>query len=100
MTACRAGSTSSLIARYCATRSSNGTFTVEESERAGRTSPDPAGLGDGAEGAVRLFICRAASGARGGPVHDHETLTALAHPADAARSEEHTSELQSHLNLV
>src|SRR5437899_6697965 len=28
MTACRAGRTSSLIARYCATRSSNGTFTV------------------------------------------------------------------------
>src|SRR6267143_6952676 len=97
MTACRAGSTSSLIARYCATRSSNGTFTVEESERAGRTSPDPAGLGDGAEGAVRLFICRAASGARGGPVHHHETLTALAHPADAAGRHAHHERIRRHV---
>src|SRR5256885_7714216 len=80
ITAWIAGRTSSLIARYCATRSRSGTFT---------TSSDPGGLGDHPQGAVRLLVARAAHGAGGLARGDQQTLAALAHPADAAGGHAH-----------
>src|SRR6266581_4203946 len=89
MTACTAGRTSSLMARYCATRSSNGTFMVSLCSPPGRRQL--------AEGAVRLFIGRATRGAGGRAVRRQEPLAALAHPPYPARGHAHHERVRRHV---
>src|SRR5207237_2554515 len=89
ITAWTAGRISSLIARYCATRSRSGTFTTPVSESRATKLSDAAGLGNRAQAAVRLLVAGAAHGARRLPRRHGETLAALAHPADAAGRHTH-----------
>src|SRR5437016_2164820 len=85
ITAWSAGRTSSLIARYCATRSRSGTFTTSVSESRATKLSDAAGLGNRAQGAVRLLVAGATDGAGRLARRQGEAFAALAHPADAAR---------------
>src|SRR2546430_4498212 len=89
ITAWTAGSTSSLSARYCATRSSSGTFTMSVSERRATKLSDAAGLGNRAQVAVLLLVAGATHGARRLARRQREPLAALAHPADAAGRHAH-----------
>src|SRR2546430_15874613 len=89
ITAWSAGRTSSLIARYCATRSRSGTFTTPVSERRATKLPDAAGWGNGARAAVRLQVAAAAHGARRLARRQRQPFAALAHPADAAGRHAH-----------
>src|SRR5690242_165780 len=84
ITAWTAGRRSSLIVRYCATRSRSGTFTTWVSERRATTLSDPAGLGNRAQGAVRFLVAGPAHRTGGLARYEGEALAALAHPADAA----------------
>src|SRR5437660_12056466 len=85
ITAWSAGRTSSLIARYGATRSRSGTFTTSVSESRATKLSDAAGLGNRAQGAVRLLVAGATDGAGRLARRQGEAFAALAHPADAAR---------------
>src|SRR5437660_12804645 len=85
ITAWSAGRTSSLIARYCATRSRSGTFTTSVSESRATKLSDAAGLGNRAQGAVRPLVAGATDGAGRLARRQGEAFAALAHPADAAR---------------
>src|SRR5437588_4605656 len=89
ITAWTAGRISSLIARYCATRSRSGTFTTPVSESRATKLSDAAGLGNRAQGAVRLLVAGAAHGARRLPRRHGEALAALAHPAHATGRHAH-----------
>src|SRR5213592_2338333 len=88
MTSWMAGRTSSLIARYCATRSRSGTFTLSASGTRDRSS-DAVGLSHRPQGAVRLFVGGAADGTRGLAGGDRQPFAALAHPSHAARRHAH-----------
>src|SRR5438445_2043760 len=83
ITAWTAGRTSSLIARYCATRARSGTFRTSVAERWATKLSDRAGLGNRAQAAVRLVVAGAADGACRLTRGNGEALAALAHPPDA-----------------
>src|SRR5947208_11620650 len=89
ITAWTAGRTSSLIAPYCATRSSSGTFTMSVSARRATKLSDAAGLGNRAQVSVHLLVAGATPGARRLARRQREPLAALAHPADAAGRHAH-----------